>query len=141
MVFSSLTFLFLFLPAVLLVYFLVPKHVKNAVLFCFSLLFYAWGEPVYIGLMLFSTVLDYCCGRAVEAYRGTRKAKIALGVSIAVNLGLLCLFKYADFLLTTVNAMSDANPGSFTGMMIGVLATIIITIVLVQIIGCDEKEK
>ncbi len=105
MVFSSLTFLFLFLPAVLLVYFLVPKHVKNAVLFCFSLLFYAWGEPVYIGLMLFSTVLDYCCGRAVEAYRGTRKAKIALGVSIAVNLGLLCLFKYADFLLTTVNAL------------------------------------
>ena len=67
MVFSSLTFLFWFLPCVLLVYFLVPEKAKNAVLFLFSLLFYAWGEPVYVGLMLFSTVLDYCYAAWMQA--------------------------------------------------------------------------
>ena len=72
MVFSSLTFLFLYLPLVLLVYFAVPKKMKNAILFIFSLIFYAWGEPIYVGLMIFSTVLDYCCGKAVDKYRGTK---------------------------------------------------------------------
>ena len=105
MVFSSLTFLLWFLPCVLLVYFIVPKKAKNAVLFAFSLLFYAWGEPVYVGLMIFSTVLDYCCGRAVEKYRGTPKAKIGLFVSVIVNLSLLCLFKYTDFFIGTINGI------------------------------------
>ncbi len=105
MVFSSLTFLLCYLPAVLIVYYLVPNKLKNFVLFIFSLLFYAWGEPIYVGLMLFSTVLDYCCGRAAEKYRGTKAAKAALIVSVTVNLGLLCLFKYTDFLLTTVNGI------------------------------------
>lgn len=105
MVFSSLTFLLFYLPGVLAVYYLVPAKLKNLVLFVFSLLFYAWGEPIYVGLMIFSTVLDYCCGRAAEAYRGTKKAKAALIVSVTVNLGLLCLFKYTDFLLTTINGV------------------------------------
>lgn len=109
MVFSSLTFLLWFLPCVLLVYFLVPRKAKNAILFAFSLLFYAWGEPIYVGLMIFSTVLDYCCGRAVEKYRGTPKAKIGLLVSVIVNLSLLCLFKYTDFLLGTVNGIFGCN--------------------------------
>ncbi len=109
MVFSSLTFLLWFLPCVLLVYFLVPKKAKNAILFAFSLLFYAWGEPIYVGLMLFSTALDYTCGRAVEKYRGTPKAKTALLVSVLVNLSLLCLFKYADFLLSTVNSLFGSH--------------------------------
>ena len=98
MVFSSLTFLLWFLPCVLLVYFLVPKKAKNAILFAFSLLFYAWGEPIYVGLMIFSTVLDYCCGRAVEKFRGTPKAKSGLLVSVIVNLSLLCLFTPANTL-------------------------------------------
>ena len=109
MVFSSLTFLLCFLPCVLLVYFLVPKKAKNAILFAFSLLFYAWGEPIYVGLMIFSTVLDYCCGRAVEKYRGTPKAKTGLLVSVIVNLSLLCLFKYTDFLLGIVNGIFGCN--------------------------------
>ena len=109
MVFSSLTFLLWFLPCVLLVYFLVPRKAKNAILFAFSLLFYAWGEPIYVGLMIFSTVLDYCCGRAVEKYRGTPKEKIGLLVSVIVNLSLLCLFKYTDFLLGTVNGIFGCN--------------------------------
>lgn len=105
MVFSGLTFLLLFLPLVLLVYFAVPKKFKNAVLFIFSLIFYAWGEPIYMILMIFSTALDYTCGRAVEKYRGTSKAKIGLVVSMCANLGLLCVFKYADFLIGTVNGI------------------------------------
>ena len=105
MVFSSLTFLLLYLPAVLAVYCIAPQKLRNFVLFVFSLLFYAWGEPVYVGLMIFSTVLDYCCGRAAEKYRGTNKAKAALIISVIVNLGLLCLFKYTDFIITTINGI------------------------------------
>lgn len=105
MVFSSLTFLLAFLPLVPAVYFTAPKQLKNAVLFIFSLLFYAWGEPVYVGLMIFSTALDYACGRAAEKYRGTRAAKAALIVSMCVNLGLLGLFKYSDFLIGTINGV------------------------------------
>ncbi len=105
MVFSSLTFLVWFLPCVLTVYFIAPKKAKNAVLFAFSLLFYAWGEPVYVGLMILSTVLDYCCGRAVDRHRGTPRAKLGLMVSVIVNLSVLGLFKYADFLIGTVNGI------------------------------------
>lgn len=105
MVFSSLTFLMLFLPIVLLVYCAVPSRGKNAVLFASSLLFYAWGEPVYVLLMIFSTILDYICGRLVERYRGTPKAKIGLIISLCGNLGLLMFFKYADFLIGTVNGI------------------------------------
>ena len=105
MVFSSLTFLQCFLPLCLLAYFLVPKAWRNGVLFLFSLLFYAWGEPVYVVLMLFSTALDYTCGQMVERHRGQRGAKIALLVSLCVNLGLLGVFKYSDFLIGTVNSL------------------------------------
>lgn len=109
MVFSGLTFLFLFLPLFLAVYFLAPRRLKNAVLFLFSLLFYAWGEPVYVGLMLFSTVLDYTCGRVIGRAPGKRRAKAALLVSVIVNLGLLAVFKYADFLVANVNALTGAS--------------------------------
>ena len=98
-------FLLFYLPAVLAVYYLAPNKLKNLVLFVFSLLFYAWGEPVYVGLMIFSTVLDYTCGLTAERFRGTRKAKIALLVSVVVNLSLLGVFKYADFLIATVNSV------------------------------------
>lgn len=109
MVFSSLTFLLWFLPCVLTVYFIAPKKAKNAILFAFSLLFYAWGEPIYVGLMILSTVLDYCCGRAVDKYRGTPRAKAGLIVSVIVNLSVLCLFKYADFLIGTVNGIFGSS--------------------------------
>ncbi len=109
MVFSSLTFLLLFLPAVLLVYYAAPRPCRNAVLFLFSLIFYAWGEPVYVALMLFSTVLDYVCGRLTEKYRGTPKRKLGLILSLCGNLGLLLFFKYADFLLETAGALFGAE--------------------------------
>lgn len=109
MVFSSLTFLQIFLPTVLLSYYLVPKSCKNTVLFLFNLLFYAWGEPVYVGLMIFSTVLDYCCGLTVEKYRETRRAKAGLAVSVGVNLSMLFLFKYADFFIQTANGILGSH--------------------------------
>ncbi len=101
MVFSSLLFLTRFLPLVLIVYFLVPGCMKNAwrnlVLFVFSLAFYAWGEPVYIWLMLFSTVVDYVNGGLAGYFieRGKRNtARIFVILSVVINLSLLALFKY-----------------------------------------------
>ena len=105
MVFSSLTFLQCFLPLCLLAYFLVPQKWRNGTLFLFSLLFYAWGEPVYVVLMLFSTALDYTCGQMVERHRGQRGAKIALLISLCVNLGLLGVFKYSGFFIGAVNSL------------------------------------
>lgn len=105
MVFSSLLFLFRFLPAVLLCYYLLPAGKKNTarnlVLFIFSLVFYAWGEPVYVVLMLFSTVVDYINGGLVGYFirKGNRGlAKVFLICSVVINLSLLGVFKYTGFL-------------------------------------------
>ena len=111
MVFSSMTFLLLFLPAALFVYYAPPRKLKNGGLFLCSLVFYAWGEPVYVLIMLFSTALDYTCGRLVERYRGTKKQKIGLILSICVNVGLLAFFKYTDFFIGTVNSVFGAHIG------------------------------
>lgn len=109
MVFSSITFLFYFLPFSLLLYFISPNKMKNFTLLTLSLLFYAWGEPKYIFLMLFSCIVDYSHALIIEKYRGTYKAKLALISSIVVNLGLLFFFKYSDFLITTVNSLLNTN--------------------------------
>ena len=95
MIFSSITFLFYFLPAVLAMYYLVPARLKNGVLFGASLLFYAWGEPVYVGLLIFSSLVDFVLGMLAEKYRRTKKARIALAASVLVNVGLLAVFKYS----------------------------------------------
>lgn len=107
MVFSSLLFLFRFFPAVLLLYFLTPKKWRNTVLFLSSLVFYAWGEPIYIILMLFSSFVDYTHGLLVDHYKkkGEKsKAKLYVLSSMVINLSLLCFFKYSDFLIGIVNA-------------------------------------
>lgn len=98
MVFSSLIFLFRFLPLFLAAYFLAPKRMRNLVLFFGSLIFYAWGEPVYILLMLFSTVSDYIHGILIERQRENARPKRAKGLlvsSLAVNLLMLGYFKYS----------------------------------------------
>ncbi len=112
MVFSSLLFLFRFLPAVLVAYYLVPRRLRNLVLLLFSLVFYAWGEPVYIVLMLVSILVSYTGGIAVDwmKQRGSRAgARAALIVSSAVSLSLLGFFKYADFAIGTVNSLTGAG--------------------------------
>ena len=106
MVFSSITFLFAFLAAVLLLYFVCPLKGKNWLLALSGLVFYAWGEPVYIFLMLFSTLADYTAGRVIDRYRdhpGIRKA--ALIASIVIELLLLGVFKYSALLINTINGI------------------------------------
>ena len=95
MVFSSIPFLFRFLPIFLILYFVVPKRARNLVLFLGSIVFYAWGEPVYIVLMLFSTLSDYVHGLLIARYRGKKPASCFLVSSIVINLGLLGFFKYS----------------------------------------------
>lgn len=104
MVFSSLEFLFVFLPVTLLVYFCVPHKVRNLVLLLFSLFFYGWGEPVYVFLMIFTILIDYLGGWFVGKWRDEkpRAAKAALVVSILLNLGMLGFFKYYDFFVSNL---------------------------------------
>ena len=89
----------------MLIYYLVPGKLRNLLLFLGSLIFYAWGEPVYIFLMLFSTISDYVWGRLIEEYRGKDHSRIFLLCSIVINLFILGFFKYADFLMQTVNTV------------------------------------
>ena len=103
MLFSSVSFLYVFLPAVLLVYGLVPKNWKNHVLLASSLLFYFVGEPIYVLLLIISSLSDWLHSLYIENHRGEKSAKIALVSSLVINLAMLGFFKYADFFLTTVN--------------------------------------
>lgn len=103
MVFSSLIFLFYFLPAALLVYHLSPDKLKNMVLFAASLVFYAWGEPVYIVLLLFSTLFDYANGLLIDKYRGRRLvSRMLLIFSLCGNVAILGFFKYAGFVADSI---------------------------------------
>src|SRR5262245_33178279 len=105
MVFSSTTFLFLFLPVVLLIYFISPTRFKNLVLLAASLLFYAWGEKFFTVLMLVSIVLNYASALLIERYRERRLDRAVLTASLVANLGLLVFFKYANFLVDNLNAL------------------------------------
>lgn len=107
MVFSSIPFLFFFLPIFLIIYFLVPFKLKNFILLIFSLIFYAWGEPIYIGLMVFSSIVDYTNGRMIEKY--PNKKKIFMIFSIIVNISLLMFFKYSDFLISNINSLFNIS--------------------------------
>ena len=111
MVFSSLTFLFFFLPACLIVYYAFgDRNIRNFILTAFSLLFYAWGEPIWIGLLIFSATMDYNIGLFIERYRSHPViSKVGLIASITVNLALLVSFKYADLIVETVNALAHTE--------------------------------
>ena len=112
MIFSSLLFLFRFLPIVLLLYYAVPKKLRNLVLLLVSLVFYAWGEPVYVVLMIVSILISWSGGLAVDRFlrAGNEKgARISLGVSVAAGLSLLGFFKYADFVLRTINQAAGSD--------------------------------
>ena len=109
MVFSSIFFLYLFLPVTCVGYFLLPARARNLWLFLISLLFYGWGEPVYISIMLFSTVFDYCNGRLIHYFdqNGKRETfgRAFLVLSVVGNLAILGFFKYSDFFLETVHGV------------------------------------
>ncbi|MDD5935055.1 MAG: MBOAT family protein [Clostridiales bacterium] len=112
MVFSSLPFLFRYLPVVLLLYFIAPRTFRNFILFIASLVFYAWGEPIYVCLMIFSTVVDYIHGRLVHRFKEEGKigkAKCAVASSMVINLALLGFFKYSDFIIGNINGLTGSS--------------------------------
>ena len=103
MLFSSLIFLYAFLPCTLLAYFLTPRRGKNPVLLLASLLFYAWGEPRYLILILLNILLGFTAGLGIHRFRGRLLGRLFLLTSVAGSLGLLCCFKYGDFFLSAIN--------------------------------------
>ena len=104
MVFSSLVFIFLFFIGVMLIYYAVPKRFKNLVIFLSGVIFYAWGEPLYILVMLGSTLIDYCAGLLIWKFdKNIVVKRISLIVSLLMNLGLLGVFKYGGFVIDNVN--------------------------------------
>lgn len=110
MLFSSIPFLFYFLPIVVAVYFIMPNvRWKNIALLVASLFFYFWGEPIYTLLMLFTITSGYVHGLLIEKYRGTKKSKIFEVSSVVISLALLGVFKYADFFIETINGVFNAG--------------------------------
>ncbi len=109
MLFSSIPFLFYFLPVVLAVYFLVPVAWRNGVLLAFSLLFYAWGEPRYVILMVFTILLFYICGLAIEKSSSRTGKRVWLTISVTVSVALLGIFKYADFFIDSFNGIAGTD--------------------------------
>ena len=107
--------MFCYLPAVLLAYYLLPRAWRNSVLFFTSLLFYAWGEPIYVFLMLFTIVFGYGTGRMLERWGGAgqadsapggrerQRARMILALAVVVNLGILGFFKYGSFVTENLN--------------------------------------
>jgi len=116
MVFSSLFFIYVFFALFLLIYFYVANSIKarNAVIIIFSLLFYAWGDPSYVLLLIFSTVVNYVSGLCIDKFRDKSPAKMVFGLSLIVNIGMLMVFKYSGFIVGNLNSwfkLSIPDPG------------------------------
>ena len=122
MIFSSIPFLFFFFPLFILLYFTLPFKYKNYILLLFSLIFYAWGEPIYILLMIFSSIVDFINGKNIEKYKDdNKKKKIYLIISIIINISLLGFFKYADFFIKVINNILNLDiPLLNLGLPIGI---------------------
>ena len=105
MLFSSLIFLFIFLPTTILIYYISPRKLKNITLLVFSLFFYGYGEPKYLVVMLFSIVVNYLSGILIHIFRGSKaKLKLVLIATVILNLGIIGYYKYADFVISNLNA-------------------------------------
>ena len=109
MLFSSIPFLYYFLPAVFLLYFIAPKKLKNTVILISSLFFYAWGEPKYVILMVVSITVGYILGLLIEKFRGSALSKLFLAISVIFSIGALGYFKYADFFISNFNAVTGLS--------------------------------
>ncbi len=111
MVFSSVVFLFFYLPVTLAVYYAAPRRWRNAVLLAVNLFFYAWGEPVYVVIMLLSIAIDYTHGLLVEKHRANdKKARLFVASSVFFNLALLVFFKYYDFIVVSLRGAFPSLP-------------------------------
>ena len=117
MVFSSVSFLFFFMPIFFILYYIVPSKFKNFCLLIFSLIFYAWGEPIYILLMLFETFINYICANIVFKHN----KKIFLIITIILNILVIGFFKYSDFLIDIINNIFNLNIENLNiGLPIGI---------------------
>ena len=133
MLFSSITFLYMFLPAVLLLYFITPRKLKNTVLLLVSLVFYGWGEPKYIFVMAASIIVGYVSGLLTGYYREKGKlkaAKLAVILSVTVNLGILIFFKYSNFFISNISRI-----GGFTAKLLDVTLPLGISFYTFQILS------
>lgn len=122
MVFSSLEFLTIFLPAVILLYYASPSRLRNSLLLFFSLVFYAWGEPVYVLIMVFSIVMNYLFGLGIYKTENSKKLqKTVLALSVIANLGMLGVFKYSNFAIDNINALFGTDiPAADIALPIGI---------------------
>ena len=110
MLFSSITFLYYFLPAVIFLYFIVPFKFKNFILMIVSLFFYAWGEPTYVFLMIGVSLISYIFGFLIDRFRENKKlSKLFMFVSLISSFSILAIFKYADFFIENVNSIFNSN--------------------------------
>ena len=109
MLFSSIPFLYYFLPLVIITYIIVPYKLKNAVLLFFSLVFYGWGEPRYLIFMIISILSGYILGLLIEKYHDTKFSKLFLICSLSISLGMLGYFKYTDFFISNINSIFHSN--------------------------------
>ncbi len=109
MLFSSIPFLYYFLPVVIILYFIAPKFLKNTVLLLSSLVFYAWGEPRYVFLMIATVLFNYAMGILIEKTRGKWLSKFFVILSVVASLGVLGYFKYADFFITNFNSLTGLS--------------------------------
>ena len=109
MLFSGIPFLYCFLPLVVLVYFLAPRKLKNTVLLLFSLVFYGWGEPKYVFLMVFTIAAFFLCGLAVDKAKSQKGKKLWMVTAVVIGLGLLAVFKYADFFITNFSTATGIS--------------------------------
>ena len=109
MLFSSIPFLYYFLPSVLILYFLVPQKLKNTVLLISSLVFYGWGEPKYVIMMVASIIIGFVSGLLIEATNEKSKKKLILTINIIINLGFLGFFKYSNFFIENFNSVTGLS--------------------------------
>ena len=108
MIFSSILFIYYFLPLLLIIYFIIPSKYKNLVLLIFSLLFYFLGEPKYIIILIISCIVNYILSKQIEK---NKHAKLYLIISLLINIGALFLFKYTDFFISNINSIFNTNIG------------------------------
>ncbi len=111
MLFSSLTFLIIFLPILLILYYISKDKYRNIILFIFSLLFYAWGEPKYIFLMLLSIVINYFLAIFIDKFKSKNNKRIIMILAVIFNVSLLFVFKYLNFFITNINSLFNTNLG------------------------------
>jgi alginate O-acetyltransferase complex protein AlgI len=109
MLFSSISFIYIFLPILIVCYYIAPKRLINNILLIASLIFYFSGEPIYIGLLIFSSLSDYLHSLYIEKNRGKKESKVALVSAITINLAMLGFFKYTDFFIKNYNGITANN--------------------------------